>query len=87
MIWVFTIVTTQKTIGIDTREAGFAQLGAMNTEGPITIGSFEIPPKELSPLVLALIEIICRQEAEIKSLDEIDKLKGTTRRTDRSNAR
>ena len=53
----------------------------MNAEGPITIGSLEIPPEELSPLVLALLEIIRRQEAEIKSLrDEIDKLKGTTRR-------
>jgi hypothetical protein len=53
----------------------------MSTEAPIQIGSLTIPPAEQTPLVLALLEIIRRQDAEIKSLrDEIHKLKGTTQR-------
>jgi hypothetical protein len=53
----------------------------MSTEGPIQIGSLTIPPAEQTPLVLALLEIIRRQDAEIKALkDEIHKLKGTTQR-------
>ena len=53
----------------------------MSTDAPIKIGSLVIPPSEQTPLVLALVEIIRRQDEEIKSLrDEIDKLKGTTRR-------
>lgn len=53
----------------------------MSTEGPIQIGSLTIPPEEQTPLVLALLEIIQRQDAEIKALkDEIHKLKGTTQR-------
>jgi len=53
----------------------------MSTDGPIQIGSLTIPPAEQTPLVLALLEIIRRQDAEIKSLrDEIHKLKGTTQR-------
>ena len=53
----------------------------MSTEAPIKIGSLTIPPSEQTPLVLALIEIIRQQEAEIKALrDEIHKLKGTTQR-------
>lgn len=53
----------------------------MSTQGAISIGSLTIPPADQTPLVLALLEIIQRQEAEIKSLrDEIHKLKGTTQR-------
>ena len=53
----------------------------MSTEAPIQIGSLTIPPAEQTPLVLALVEIIRRQDAEIKALrDEIRKLKGNTRR-------
>jgi hypothetical protein len=53
----------------------------MSTEAPIQIGSLTIPPAEQTPLVLALLEIIRRQDAEIKALrDEIHKLKGTTQR-------
>lgn len=53
----------------------------MSTEGPIQIGSLTIPPEEQTPLVLALLEIIRRQDEEIKALkDEIHKLKGATRR-------
>ncbi len=53
----------------------------MNTQGPIQLGSLTIPPEEQTPLALALVEIIRRQDAEIKSLqDEIHKLKGTTQR-------
>jgi len=53
----------------------------MSTDGPIQIGSLTIPPGEQSPLVLALVEMIRRQDAEIKALqDEIHKLKGTTQR-------
>jgi hypothetical protein len=53
----------------------------MSTEAPVQIGSLTIPPAEQTPLVLALVEIIRRQDAEIKSLrDEIHKLKGTTQR-------
>jgi hypothetical protein len=53
----------------------------MSTEPSLTIGSLTIPPAEQTPLVLALVEIIRRQDAEIKALkDEIHKLKGTTQR-------
>lgn len=53
----------------------------MSTEAAIQIGSLTIPPSEQTPLVLALLEIIWRQDAEIKALrDEIHKLKGTTQR-------
>ena len=53
----------------------------MSTKGPIQIGSLTIPPEDQTPLVLALLEIIRRQDEEIKALrDEIHKLKGTTRR-------
>lgn len=53
----------------------------MSTEASIRIGSLTIPPAERTPLVLALLEIIRRQEVEIKSLrDEIHKLKGNTQR-------
>jgi Transposase IS66 family len=53
----------------------------MSTEATIQIGSLTIPPSEQTPLVLALAEIIRRQDVEIKSLrDEIHKLKGTTQR-------
>lgn len=53
----------------------------MSTEPTLTIGSLTIPATEQTPLVLALVEIIRRQDAEIKALkDEIHKLKGTTQR-------
>ena len=53
----------------------------MSTEGLVQIGSLTIPPAEQTPLVLALVEIIRRQDAQIKALqDEIHKLKGTTQR-------
>ncbi len=53
----------------------------MSTEASIQIGSLTIPPAEQTPLVLALLEIIRRQDAEIKALrDEIHKLKGNTQR-------
>ena len=53
----------------------------MSTKGPLKIRSLEIPPEEQTPLVLALVEIIRSQDEEIKALrDEIDRLKGTTRR-------
>jgi hypothetical protein len=47
----------------------------------VRIGTLEVPPTEQTPLVLALVEIIRRQDEEIKSLrDEIHKLKGNTQR-------
>src|SRR5438552_3098680 len=53
----------------------------MSTEPIIRIGSLAIPAAEQTPLVLALVEMIQRQDAEIKALrDEIHKLKGTTQR-------
>lgn len=53
----------------------------MSTEGPIQIGSLTIPPAGQTPLVLALLEIIRRQDVEIKALrDEIHQLKRTTQR-------
>ena len=53
----------------------------MCMEPTLRIGSLEIPPAEQTPLVLALVEIIRRQDEEIKALrDEIHKLKGTTQR-------
>jgi len=53
----------------------------MRTETALRIGAVTIPPAEQTPLVLALVEIIQRQETEIKALrDEIHKLKGNTRR-------
>jgi len=53
----------------------------MSTEPTVRIGSLVIPPAEQTLLVLALVEIIRRQDAEIKALrDEIHKLKGNTQR-------
>ncbi len=53
----------------------------MSTEPILKIGSLSIPPAEQTPLVLALVEMIRRQDEEIKALrDEIHKLKGTTQR-------
>jgi hypothetical protein len=48
---------------------------------PLQIAGIEIPVAEQTPLVLALIAVIQRQEREIQELrDEIHRLKGTTRR-------
>lgn len=53
----------------------------MSTEPTLRIGSLVLPPAEQTPLVLALVEIIQRQDAEIKALrDEIHKLQGNTQR-------
>jgi len=53
----------------------------MSTEQAIQIGAVSISPAEQTPLVLALIEIIRRQEEQIQALrDEIHKLQGSTRR-------
>lgn len=53
----------------------------MSAEPTLRIGSLTISLAEQTPLVLALVEIIQRQDAEIKALrDEIHKLKGTTQR-------
>jgi hypothetical protein len=53
----------------------------MSTEPTLTIGSLTIPAAEQTPLVLALVEMLRRQDAEIKALkDEIHKLKGNTQR-------
>jgi len=53
----------------------------MNGKDSLWIGSLEVPSAEQTPLVLALVEIIRRQDAEIAVLrDEIHKLKGATRR-------
>jgi hypothetical protein len=53
----------------------------MSMESRIRIGAVEIPQAEQTPLVLALVDIIRRQEREIQALrDEIHKLKGTTPR-------
>lgn len=53
----------------------------MSTEPALKIGSLTIPLAEQTPLVLALVEIIRRQDAEIKALrDEIHKLRGNTQR-------
>lgn len=53
----------------------------MSTEPTVRIGSLAIPAAEQTPLVLALVEIIQGQDAEIKALrDEVHKLKGTTQR-------
>lgn len=48
---------------------------------PIRIAGIEIPVAEQTPLVLALAAVIQRQERELEALrDEIQRLKGTTRR-------
>jgi len=48
---------------------------------PIRIEGIEIPVADQTPLVLALLAIIQRQDREIRELrDQIDQLKGTTRR-------
>jgi len=48
---------------------------------PIRIAGVEIPVAEQTPLVLSLVAIIQRQEQELQALrDEIQRLKGTTRR-------
>jgi len=53
----------------------------MSTQDTIQIGSLTIPPEEQTPLVRALLEIIRRQDQEIKALrDEIHKFKGATQR-------
>ena len=53
----------------------------MSTEPTLRIGSLAIPPAEQTPLVLALVEILQRQDAEIKALrEEIHKLQGNTQR-------
>ena len=53
----------------------------MSTESTLRIGSLVISPAEQTPLVLALAEIVGRQDGEIKALrDEIHKLKGSTQR-------
>jgi hypothetical protein len=53
----------------------------MSAPEPLKIGPLVIDPKDQSPLVLALADMIQRQEAEIRELrDAIHKLKGTTRR-------
>ena len=53
----------------------------MSAPQALKIGSLVIGLDDQTPLVLALLEIIQRQEAEIRELrDEIHKLKGTTRR-------
>ena len=51
------------------------------TPQPLRISGIEIPPADQSPLVLALIAVIQKQEREILELrDEIQRLKKTTRR-------
>jgi len=40
----------------------------MSTEPTLRIGSLVIPRAEQTPLVLALVEILRRQDAEIKAL-------------------
>ena len=53
----------------------------MSEPQALKVGSLVIGPEDQTPLVLALLEIIQRQEAEIRELrDEIHKLKGTTQR-------
>jgi hypothetical protein len=48
---------------------------------PLRISGIEIPPADQSPLVLALIAVVQKQEREILELrDEIQRLKKTTRR-------
>jgi hypothetical protein len=48
---------------------------------PLRIAGIEIPVADQTPLLLALVEIIGRQERQIQELkDEIQKLKGTTQR-------
>ena len=42
----------------------------MSTGPTLRIGSLAIPPAEQTPLVLALVEIFRRQDAEIKALRE-----------------
>ena len=56
-------------------------LCVMSTESALRIGSLVILSADQTPLVLALAEIIARQDREIKALrDEIHKLKGSTQR-------
>lgn len=63
-----------------TRGGGFLVFCA-DEHSAVRIGSLAIPPAEQTPLVLALLEVIQRQEKEIQALrDEIHKLKGTTQR-------
>jgi hypothetical protein len=53
----------------------------MSTESTLRIGSLEIPLSAQTPLMLTLVEIIQRQGAAIKSLeDRIHQLKGNTQR-------
>jgi len=51
------------------------------TPQPLRVGGIEIPVAEQSPLVLALLAVIQKQDREIQELrDEIQRLKKTTRR-------
>ena len=51
------------------------------TPQPLQISGIEIPPADQSPLVLALIAVVQKQDREILELrDEIQRLKKTTRR-------
>lgn len=48
---------------------------------PLLIAGIEIPVAEQTPLVLALVAVIQRQDRELQELrDEVHRLKGTTRR-------
>ena len=52
-----------------------------NSPQPLQIAGIEISVAEQTPLVLALLAVIQRQEREIQDLrDEIHRLKGTTQR-------
>lgn len=51
------------------------------TPQPITLAGIEIPVADQTPLVLALVAVIKKLERENRKLrDEVDRLKGTTRR-------
>ena len=64
----------------------FRVLGGMSTEEPqtpetIEILGIEIPPDQQTPLVMALLAVIQKQQKEIEELkDEVQRLKGTTRK-------
>jgi len=70
-----------------TRDGDFALSGKMSessaTRGddpkPLKIAGIEVPLQDQTPLVLALVAIIARQDREIQELkDQIRRLKGTT---------
>ena len=51
------------------------------TPQPLRVSGIDIPVAEQSPLVLALLAVIQKQDREIQELrDEIQRLKKTTRR-------